>query len=126
MANETISTVLWINLIIPLISILLLDEILNHVKKWQIPKIINTNKSPTYGRTLSRLKREGKCPENLKHQQIKYKNNVIECDHSKLKRIIKPILGFKSMKTAYATMKGIEVMRALRKGQASFFIMVIL
>ncbi|MFI3601214.1 hypothetical protein U2191_29195, partial [Klebsiella quasipneumoniae] len=25
---------------------------------------------------------------------------------------------FKSMKTAYATIKGIEVMRALRKGQA--------
>ncbi|HEE8260393.1 TPA: IS6 family transposase, partial [Acinetobacter baumannii] len=25
-------------------------------------------------------------------------------------------LGFKSMKTAYATIKGIEVMRALRKG----------
>ncbi|EPK0218268.1 IS6 family transposase, partial [Acinetobacter baumannii] len=30
-------------------------------------------------------------------------------------------LGFKSMKTAYATIKGIEVMRALRKGQASSF-----
>ncbi|MCW0269843.1 transposase, partial [Klebsiella quasipneumoniae] len=29
--------------------------------------------------------------------------------------------GFKSMKTAYATIKGIEVMRALRKGQASAF-----
>jgi hypothetical protein len=28
---------------------------------------------------------------------------------------------FKSMKTAYATIKGIEVMRALRKGQASSF-----
>ncbi len=27
----------------------------------------------------------------------------------------------KSMKTAYATIKGIEVMRALRKGQASAF-----
>ncbi|HDP7990018.1 TPA: hypothetical protein P7B57_004674, partial [Escherichia coli] len=30
-------------------------------------------------------------------------------------------LGFKSMKTAYATIKGIQVMRALRKGQASAF-----
>uniref|UniRef100_A0AAI8H5J4 Mobile element protein n=1 Tax=Escherichia coli TaxID=562 RepID=A0AAI8H5J4_ECOLX len=30
-------------------------------------------------------------------------------------------LGYKSMKTAYATIKGIEVMRALRKGQASAF-----
>ena len=33
----------------------------------------------------------------------------------------KPPLGFKSIKTAYATLKGIEVMRALRKGQASLF-----
>ena len=39
----------------------------------------------------------------------------------KLKRIIGATLGFKSMKTAYATIKGIEVMRALRKGQASEF-----
>lgn len=46
---------------------------------------------------------------------------MIECDHGKLKRIIKPMLGFKSMKTAYATIKGIEVMRALRKGQTSLF-----
>uniref|UniRef100_UPI001F1E1877 transposase n=1 Tax=Escherichia coli TaxID=562 RepID=UPI001F1E1877 len=55
------------------------------------------------------------------HRQIKYRNNVIECDHGKLKRIIGATLGFKSMKTAYATIKGIEVMRALRKGQASAF-----
>ena len=50
------------------------------------------------------------------HRQIKYRNNVIECDHGKLKRIIGATLGFKSMKTAYATIKGIEVMRALGSG----------
>ena len=50
---------------------------------------------------------------------------MIECDHGKLKRIIGATLGFKSMKTAYATIKGIEVMRALRKGQPQHFIMVI-
>lgn len=74
---------------------LFLSKICNNVKKWQIPKIINTNKAPTYGRALSRLKREGKCSESLKHWQIKYKNNVIEYDHGPLKRIIKPMLGFK-------------------------------
>ncbi|MFP4865067.1 IS6 family transposase [Providencia rettgeri] len=67
------------------------------------------------------LKREGRCPSDVEHRQIKYRNNVIECDHGKLKRIIGATLGFKSMKTAYATIKGIEVMRALRKGQASAF-----
>ena len=75
---------------------------------------------------LALLKREGRCPSDVEHRQIKYRNNVIECDHGKLKRIINATLGFKSMKTAYATIKGIEVMRALRKGQATqHFIMVI-
>ncbi len=31
--------------------------------------------------------------------------NVVQADHGKLKRLIKPTLGFKSMKTAYATIK---------------------
>ncbi len=98
-----------------------LGKILNNVKKWQIPRFINTDKAPAYGRALALLKREGRCPSDVEHRQIKYRNNVIECDHGKLKRIINATLGFKSMKTAYATIKGIEVMRALRKGQASAF-----
>ncbi|MGQ9959803.1 DDE-type integrase/transposase/recombinase, partial [Pseudomonas aeruginosa] len=85
------------------------------------PRFINTDKAPAYGRALALLKREGRCPSDVEHRQIKYRNNVIECDHGKLKRIIGATLGFKSMKTAYATIKGIEVMRALRKGQASAF-----
>ncbi|WP_248790907.1 transposase, partial [Escherichia coli] len=52
------------------------------------------------------------------HRQVKYLNNVIEADHGKLKILIKPVRGFKSIPTAYATIKGFEVMRALRKGQA--------
>src|SRR3546814_14319149 len=32
--------------------------------------------------------------------------------------LIKPVRGFKSIPTAYATIKGFVVMRALRKGQA--------
>src|SRR3546814_15158031 len=37
---------------------------------------------------------------------------------SDLKILIKPVRCFKSIPTAYATIKGFEVMRALRKGQA--------
>ena len=91
------------------------------MKKWQISRVINTDKIPTYGGALSRLKLVGKCQPDLEHRQVKYKNNVIECDYGKLKRIIRATLRFKSMKTAYATIKRIEVMRALRKGQASSF-----
>ncbi len=38
-----------------------------------------------------------------------------------LKQLIRPVRGFKTMKAAYATIKSFEVMRALRKGQASAF-----
>ena len=79
------------------------------------------DKAPIYGRALALLKCEGRCPPDAEHRQIKYRNNVIECDHGKLKRIISATLGFISMKTAYATIKGIEVMWALRKGQAENF-----
>jgi transposase-like protein len=34
----------------------------------------------------------------------------VEADHGKLKRLINPVRGFQSMKTAYATIKGFEVM----------------
>ncbi len=31
----------------------------------------------------------------MKHYQVKYLNNIVESDHGKLKRLIKPTLGFK-------------------------------
>ncbi len=34
---------------------------------------------------------------------------------------MRPVRGFKAMKAAYATIKGFEAMRALRKGQAAIF-----
>lgn len=46
---------------------------------------------------------------------------MVEAEHGKLKQLIRPVRGFKTLKTAYATIKGFEVMRALRKGQASSF-----
>jgi IS6 family transposase len=55
------------------------------------------------------------------HRQVKYLNNVVEADHGKLKQLIRPVRGFKTLKTAYATITGFEVMRALRKGQAAVF-----
>ncbi len=53
------------------------------------------------------------------HRQVKYLNNVVEADHGKLKQLIRPVRGFKTLKTAYATIRGFEVMRALRKDQAA-------
>ena len=52
---------------------------------------------------------------------MKYLNNVIEADRGKLKMLIRPVRGFKTLKTAYATIKGFEVMRALRIDHAGIF-----
>ncbi len=68
---------------------------------------------------LAEPKKEGKCPTETLHRQVKYPNNVIEADHGKLKQLIRPVRGFKTLKTVYATIRGLEVIRALRKGQAS-------
>jgi transposase-like protein len=83
--------------------------------------VINTNKAPTYAIAISELQAEGKCPSDTVHRTVKYLNNVVEADHGKLKQLIRPVRGFKTIKTAYATIKGFEVMYALRKGQAAMF-----
>lgn len=94
---------------------------MNDLKDWEKPTVINTDKAPTYGIAIAELKAEGKCPGGLVHRQVKYLNNIVEADHGKLKQLIRPVRGFKTLKTAYATIKGFEVMRALRKGQAAIF-----
>ncbi|QDH24914.1 IS6 family transposase [Neokomagataea tanensis] len=98
-----------------------LSKALNGLRRWEKPETINTDKAPTYGRAINELKKNGKLPDTVKHRQVKYLNNVIEADHGKLKQLIRPVRGFKSLKTAYATIKGFEVMRALKKGQAELF-----
>ena len=50
-------------------------------------------------------------------RQIKYLNNIVEQDHRHIKRIIKPMLGFKSFVLAKATIAGVELHHMLRKGQ---------
>ena len=98
-----------------------LGKALSGLKHWEKPEVINTDKAPTYSVAILELKSKGKCPEDTVHRQVKYLNNVVEADHGKLKQVIRPVRGFKTLKTAYATIKGFEVMRALRKGQAALF-----
>ena len=98
-----------------------LGKALRELKDWELPEVVNTDKAPTYAGAIAELKAEGKCPQDTRHRQVKYLNNVVEADHGKLKLLIRPVRGFKTLKTAYATIKGFEVMRALRKGQARMF-----
>ena len=50
-------------------------------------------------------------------RQCKYLNNIVEQDHRFIKRIIRPMLGFKSFLSASITLAGIEVVRMLKKNQ---------
>ena len=54
-------------------------------------------------------------------RKVKYLNSVIEADHGELKLLIRRVRGFKTLQAAYSTIKGCEVMRPLRKGQAGAF-----
>ncbi|SDQ31717.1 IS6 family transposase [Pseudovibrio sp. Tun.PSC04-5.I4] len=49
--------------------------------------------------------------------QVKYLNNIVEQDHRFIKRITKPMMGFKAFRSAAATLDGIEVAHMIRKGQ---------
>jgi transposase-like protein len=50
-------------------------------------------------------------------RQVKYLNNIVEQDHRAIKRLVRPMLGFKSFRSAAVTVAGIEVMHMIRKGQ---------
>ncbi len=50
-------------------------------------------------------------------RQIKYLNNIVEQDHRAVKRITKPMMGFKSFRAARNVLAGIELMHMIRKGQ---------
>ena len=86
----------------------------NHNK---IPKVITVDKNPAYILAVNELKNVKVLPKNVNLRQIKYLNNIIEQDHRSIKRIIRPMLGFQSFFTAIKTLKGIEIMHMIRKGQ---------
>jgi putative transposase len=53
----------------------------------------------------------------IEMRQSKYLNNIVEQDHRAVKRITRPMLGFKSFRCARVLIAGIEAMHMIRKGQ---------
>jgi transposase-like protein len=50
-------------------------------------------------------------------RQVKYLNNIVEQDHRAVKRVTRPMLGFKAFGAAQDTLVGIELMHMIRKKQ---------
>ena len=85
------------------------------------PCVIDTDKNPAHDEAIASPKSAGVMPAEVKHRQAKYLNNR-QGEHGQLKRLIRPTQGFKSLRTARATIAGFEVMQMFKKGRFRFWI----
>ena len=81
------------------------------------PRTITVDKNPAYPRAVAELKEDGELWRRSRLRQIKYLNNIVEQHHRRIKRLIRPGLGFGSFWTARRTLAGYEVMAMMTKGQ---------
>jgi transposase-like protein len=80
-----------------------------------VPETVTIDKSGANLAALHAVNAERDTP--IKIRQVKYLNNVVEQDHRAIKRITRPMLGFKDFPCARIILSGIEVMHMIRKGQ---------
>ncbi len=79
------------------------------------PSLVNIDQS---GANQAGLKHYNQAyRKRIKIRQCKYLNNIIEQDHRRIKRLTRPMLGFKSFTAAQQTLAGIELMAMIKKGQ---------
>ena len=81
------------------------------------PRTITVDKNPAYPRAISEMKRDGELWRRSRLRQAKFLNNIVEQDHRRLKRLVRPGLGFGGFHTARRTLAGYEAMVMIRKGQ---------
>ena len=80
-----------------------------------VPETVTIDKSGANLAALHAVNAERDTP--IKIRQAKYLNNVVEQDHRAIKRVIRPMLGFKSFRCARVILGGIEIMYMIAKGQ---------
>lgn len=76
-----------------------------------------TDKNLAYSRAVAEMKRAGELWRFSRLRQCKYLNNIVEQDHRRVKRLVRPGLGFGSLRTARAALAGYEAMAMIRKRQ---------
>jgi putative transposase len=85
------------------------------IRSQGLPEKITIDKSGANTAAITHYNKTHKTAIVIRHS--KYLNNLVEQDHRAVKRITRPLLGFKSFWAACCTIAGIEVMHAIRKGQ---------
>ncbi|WP_457089914.1 DDE-type integrase/transposase/recombinase, partial [Microvirga sp. P5_D2] len=81
------------------------------------PRTITVDKNTAYPVATKAMKRAGELWRFAKLRQVKFLNNIVEQDHRRIKRLVRPGLGFKSFVSASQTIAGYEAMAMIRKGQ---------
>ena len=81
------------------------------------PTKVTIDKSGSNCAALHQINQTLEPDQRIVIRQIKYLNNIIEQDHRFIKKIVRPMKGFKSFRSACATLAGIELHHMLRKGQ---------
>jgi transposase-like protein len=79
------------------------------------PEKITIDKSGANTAAIESYNKDHKA--GIEIRQVKYLNNIVEQDHRAVKRLARPMLGFKSFRSARVTLTGIELMHMIRKGQ---------
>ena len=75
------------------------------------------DKNPAYPCAVTEMKQDGELWRRSRLRQCKFLNNMVEQDHRRLKRLVRPGLGFGGFHTARRTLVGYEAMVMVRKGQ---------
>jgi transposase-like protein len=83
------------------------------------PRTITVDKNAAYPIAVNVMKRNGELWRFAKLRPVKFLNNIVEQDHRRIKRLVRPGLGFKSVITATQTIAGYEAMAMIRKGQVA-------
>ena len=81
------------------------------------PRTITVDKNPACPRAVREQKRAGRLWQFSRLRQRKYLNNIVEQDHRRIKRPVRPGLGFGSLRIASLTLAGYGAMAMVRKGQ---------
>lgn len=81
------------------------------------PRTITVDKNPAYPKAVMDMKQNAELWRRSRLRQVKYLNNIVEQDHRRIKRLIRPGLGFGGFWTARRTLTGMEAMAMIRKGQ---------
>src|SRR5450631_930979 len=80
-----------------------------------VPEKITIDKSGANTAAIEALRPDSGA--DIEMRQSKYLNNLIEQDHRAVKRIVRPMLGFKNFRSARAIIAGIETMHMIKKNQ---------